>query len=99
VLDVCREHDIAWVPFCPLGSAFPQWPKVADQPEVRTAAEALGVTPVQVGLAWHLANYEHTLLIAGTADPAHLAENIAAGAVRLDAGTRAALDAIAVRIP
>jgi aryl-alcohol dehydrogenase-like predicted oxidoreductase len=95
VLDVCREHDIAWVPFCPLGSAFPQWPKVADQPAVRTAAAALGVSPAQVGLAWHLAHYAHTLLIPGTADPAHLAENIAAGDVRLDAETRAAIDAIA----
>ena len=96
VLDLCREHGIAWVPFCPLGSAFPQWPKVADQPAVRTAAAALGVTPVQIGLAWHLAHYEHTLLIAGTSDPAHLAENIAAGDIHLDEATRAALDAIAV---
>lgn len=99
VLDLCREHAIAWVPFCPLGSAFPQWPKVADQPAVRTAAALLGVTPAQVGLAWHLAHYEHTLLIAGTADPVHLAENIAAGDVRLDQldeATRAALDAMAV---
>ncbi|ACU73977.1 aldo/keto reductase [Catenulispora acidiphila DSM 44928] len=99
VLDLCRKHDIAWVPFCPLGSAFPQWPKVADQPAVRDAAEALGVTSIQVGLAWHLAHYAHTLLIAGTADPAHLAENIAAGDVRLDSGTRAALDAITVPPP
>jgi hypothetical protein len=99
VLDLCRKHDIAWVPFCPLGSAFPQWPKVADQPAVRAAAEALGVTSIQVGLAWHLAHYAHTLLIAGTADPAHLAENIAAGDVRLDSGTRAALEAITVPSP
>jgi len=99
VLDLCREHGIAWVPFCPLGSAFPGWPKVADQQVVRDAAEALGVSAVQVGLAWHLAHYEHTLLIAGTADPAHLAENIAAGSVRLDAETKAALDAIVVSAP
>lgn len=99
VLDVCREHDIAWVPFCPLGSAFPSWPKVADQQAVRTAAAELGATPVQVGLAWHLAHYAHTLLIAGTADPAHLADNLAAGDVRFDARTKAALDAIAVPNP
>lgn len=99
VLDVCREHDIAWVPFCPLGSAFPGWPKVADQPAVRTAAATLGVTPVQVGLAWHLAHYSRTLLIAGTADPAHLAENIAAGEVRLATAMRAAIDDIAVPTP
>jgi aryl-alcohol dehydrogenase-like predicted oxidoreductase len=87
---------VAWVPFCPLGSAFPVWPKVADQPAVRTAAAELGVTPVQVGLAWHLARYSGTLLIAGTADSAHLAENLVAGDVRLDAAALAALDAIAV---
>jgi aryl-alcohol dehydrogenase-like predicted oxidoreductase len=94
VLDLCREHDVAWVPFFPLGSAFPGFPKVADQPAVRAAAEALGVSAVQVGLAWHLAHYTNTLLIAGTTNPAHLAENIAAGDVRLDAETMAALDAI-----
>ena len=94
VLEICREHDIAWVPFCPLGSAFPQWPKVVDQPAVRAAAEALGATPAQIGLAWHLANYPHTLLIAGTSDPKHLAENIAAGDVRLDPATLAALEEV-----
>ncbi|NUR30968.1 MAG: aldo/keto reductase [Catenulispora sp.] len=99
VLDLCREQDIAWIPFCPLGSAFPAWPKVADQPAVRTAAETLGVTPVEVALAWHLAHYSRTLLIAGTADPAHLAENLTAGAVRLDAGMLAAIDAITVATP
>lgn len=98
VLDLCREHGIAWVPFCPLGSAFPGWPKVADQQAVRDAAKTLGVSAVQVGLAWHLAHYDQTLLIAGTADPAHLAENIAAGTVRLDAETKAALDAIGVPV-
>jgi aryl-alcohol dehydrogenase-like predicted oxidoreductase len=97
VLDLCRAHDVAWVPFCPLGSAFPQWPKVADQPAVRAAAVELGVTPAQIGLAWHLAHYSRTLLIAGTADPRHLAENLAAGDVRLerlDPATLAALDSL-----
>jgi hypothetical protein len=92
VLDVCREHDIAWVPFFPLGSAFASLPKVVDQPAVREAATALGVTPTQIGLAWHLAYYSRTLLISGTSDPAHLAENIAAGDVRLDPETLAALE-------
>jgi pyridoxine 4-dehydrogenase len=92
VLDVCREHDIAWVPFFPLGSVFAGLPRVVDQPAVRAAAAALGVTPTQIGLAWHLAYYPHTLLISGTSDPDHLAENIAAGDVRLDPDTLAALE-------
>lgn len=95
VLDVCREHGVAWVPFIPLGSAFPAIPKVAEHPVVVEAAAALGATPAQVGLAWHLAHYARTLLIPGTADPAHLADNLAAGAVRLDPATLAAIDALA----
>ena len=84
VLDVCRKHGIAWVPFFPLGSAgFPGYASVTGHPAVVAAAESLGVTPAQVGLAWLLASYEGTLLIPGTADPAHLADNIAAGRVRL----------------
>ena len=94
VLDVCREHDVAWVPFFPLGSAFPGLPKVTDQPAVQAAAAALGATPAQIGLAWLLAHYEGTLLIPGTANPDHLAENIAAGDVRLDPETLKELDQI-----
>jgi pyridoxine 4-dehydrogenase len=95
VLDVCREHGIAWVPFFPLGSSHPQFPKVTDHPAVIAAADRLGVTPAQVGLAWLLAHYDNTLLIPGTADPAHLAQNVAAGEVRLDAEALAAVDAAA----
>ena len=50
-----------------------------------------------MGLAWLLAHYDRTLLIPGTSDPAHLAENIAAGAVRLPAAAIAALDELAPR--
>jgi aryl-alcohol dehydrogenase-like predicted oxidoreductase len=94
VLDLCREHGIAWVPFFPLGSGFPGRPKVTEHPAVRAAAGSLGVTPAQVGLAWQLAHYAQTLLIPGTADPAHLAENLAAGSIRLDPETIAALGGI-----
>jgi aryl-alcohol dehydrogenase-like predicted oxidoreductase len=95
VLDACREHGIAWVPFFPLGSAFPSWPKVAEHPAVVAAATALGAAPAQVGLAWQLAHYAGTLLIPGTASAQHLDENIAAGGLRLDAGTLATLDGLA----
>jgi aryl-alcohol dehydrogenase-like predicted oxidoreductase len=94
LLDVCREHDIAWVPFFPLGSAFPGQPKVAEQPAVVEAAAALGVTPAQVGLAWLLAHDGHTLLIPGTSSSRHLEENLAAGDVRLDGDTLTTLDAV-----
>jgi pyridoxine 4-dehydrogenase len=96
VLDRCREHGIAWVPFFPLGSAFPNRPRVTDNPAVVAVAAEVGATPAQVGLAWLLARYDGTLLIPGTSDPAHLAENIAAGSVRLPAASVEALARLAI---
>ncbi|HEX4092676.1 MAG TPA: aldo/keto reductase [Trebonia sp.] len=91
VLDRCREHGVAWVPFFPLGSAFTNRARVTDNPTVTAVAAEAGATPAQVGLAWQLAHYDDTLLIPGTSDPAHLAENIAAGFVRLPPAAIAAL--------
>ncbi|MEV5413197.1 aldo/keto reductase [Thermopolyspora sp. NPDC052614] len=94
LLDLCVAEGIAWVPFFPLGGAFPGLPKVTDEPAVRDAAQALGRTPAQLGLAWLLHHAPNVLLIPGTADADHLAANIAAGAIELDDVTLAALDAV-----
>jgi hypothetical protein len=100
VLDVCRERGIAWVPFFPLGSAgFADLPRVTDNPAVLAVAAELGVTPAQVGLAWQLTHYDRTLLIPGTANPAHLAENLAVGAVELPKASLVALDQLAAGPP
>jgi aryl-alcohol dehydrogenase-like predicted oxidoreductase len=96
VLALCREHDVAWAPFWPLGSGgFPGVARVTGHPAVLAAAASLGATPAQVGLAWLLAHDPHVLLIAGTTSQAHLEDNIAAGNVRLPAATIAALDRLA----
>jgi pyridoxine 4-dehydrogenase len=95
VLALCREHGIAWVPFFPLGSAFPNRPHVSGDPTVGAIAADLGATTSQVALAWQLAHYDGTLLIPGTANPAHLAENLAAGSLRLPAAAMTALDSLA----
>lgn len=95
VLELCGEHAIAWVPFFPLGSGFPNQPKVTGNPTVIALAADLAVTPAQVGLAWLLEHDENTLLICGTSDPVHLAENLAAGAIRLPAPAVKALDQLA----
>ena len=92
VLELCRDNDIAWVPYFPLGSAFPGFPKVTEHPAVLSAATALDATPAQIGLAWQLAHYDHTLLIPGTANPAHLDENLAAGSVHLPSDVIQTLD-------
>ncbi|PZS27099.1 MAG: hypothetical protein DLM59_17025 [Pseudonocardiales bacterium] len=96
ILHLCQQHDIAWVPFFPLGSAFPGMPKVTEHPAVVAAATTLAVTPAQVGLAWLLAHDPHVLLIPGTSSLDHLAENIATADVRLDTDTMKILDDLAL---
>jgi pyridoxine 4-dehydrogenase len=94
MLDLCTAEGIAWVPFFPLGSSFPGFPKVADNGVVREIAGDIGATPAQVGLAWLLTHAPNTLLIAGTRSIAHLEENIGAANVALSADAIARLDAV-----
>jgi pyridoxine 4-dehydrogenase len=96
LLDLCREHNLAWVPYFPLGSAFPGVAKVTEHPAVLAAAATLGATPAQVGLAWLLAHDPHILVIPGTSSLDHLAENVATARVQLDDGTMAILDGLAM---
>jgi len=84
VLELCAERGVAYVPFFPLGSAFPGMPKVTDDPRVRSLAERHGVSPAQVGLAWLLAHRDNILLIPGTSRVAHLEQNMAVADVALD---------------
>jgi aryl-alcohol dehydrogenase-like predicted oxidoreductase len=97
MLELCVAEDIAWVPFFPLGSAFPGLPKVTDEPAVRTVAESLSRTPSQVGLAWLLHHAPNVHLIPGTATAGHLEENIAAGSIVFDDAMLATLDAVPSR--
>ncbi|MFE3643010.1 aldo/keto reductase [Streptomyces sp. NPDC059169] len=97
MLQLCEAEGIAWVPFFPLGGAFPGLPKAVDEPAVHAVAVSLGVTPSQVGLAWLLHRAPNVLLIPGTADSAHLEANMAVGEITFDAATLATLDAIESR--
>jgi aryl-alcohol dehydrogenase-like predicted oxidoreductase len=83
VLDYCTEQAIAYVPFFPLGSAFPGVPKVTDDQTVREVAAERGVTAAQVGLAWLLARAANVCLIPGTSSLAHLEENLAVADLEL----------------
>ncbi|GAA2972888.1 hypothetical protein GCM10010446_66670 [Streptomyces enissocaesilis] len=85
------------MPYFPLGSAFPGFPKVTDEPAVIAVARSLDAAPSQVGLAWLLHHAPNVHLIPGTANADHLAANVAAGALTLDEATLAALDAVLPR--
>lgn len=94
LLDLCLEHEMAWVPYFPLGSAFPGIPKVGENPVVIYIARDLDVSPAQVGLAWLLAHSPNTLLIPGTSDIGHLDANLAVGDITLNPESVTALDAL-----
>jgi pyridoxine 4-dehydrogenase len=97
LLELCIAEGIAWVPYFPLGSAFPGMPKTTEEPAVHAAARSLGRTPAQVSLAWLLRHAPNVLLIPGTADADHLEANVAAGTIVLDDVTLAELDAVPSR--
>ena len=83
VLDECRAHGIAFVPFCPLGGSRDEHDAIYASPVVAHIADGHGATPAQVALAWLLAIADDVLLIPGTSSRSHLAENLAAGSLSL----------------
>ncbi len=92
VLARCIDARIAFVPYFPLGSAFPGMPKVTDDARVKSVAARLAATPAQVGLAWLLARADNILLIPGTSSLAHLTENLAVRDLDLTGADLAELD-------
>ncbi|MFI8461911.1 oxidoreductase [Kitasatospora sp. NPDC085464] len=94
LVDLCGEQGIAFVPFFAVSGLRREAGAGLEQDaRVRSIARAHGATPAQVRLAWTLHRGPHVLAIPGTANPAHLAENIAAGALRLTPEELALLDA------
>lgn len=97
LVDLCAEHDIAFVPFFAVTTSIPGAAAhvVPGQAEIAEVAEAHHATPAQIRLAWTLHRGGHVLAIPGTGNPEHLEENIAAGALRLGDDELALLDGIA----
>jgi aryl-alcohol dehydrogenase-like predicted oxidoreductase len=94
IVELCREREIAFVPFFPLGSAFTGGPaKLANDPTISKVAEKHDATTAQIALAWLLTRYERMLLIPGTTSIAHLEENVAAIDLELDEDDLAELEA------
>jgi aryl-alcohol dehydrogenase-like predicted oxidoreductase len=98
LLEYCREREIAFVPFGPLGSAYRRGPaQLAAEPAIAEVAAKHQSTPSQVALAWLLARYDRMLLIPGTSSVLHLEENMAAVEIELDHADLAALDRVEQR--
>ncbi|MEV1069219.1 oxidoreductase [Streptomyces sp. NPDC050263] len=93
LVDLCGEQGIAFVPFFAVSGLRRE--AAADQEHdarVHSVARAHNATPAQVRLAWTLHRGPHVLAIPGTRNPAHLAENITAGILRLTEEESALLD-------
>ncbi len=89
LIDDLSDLGVAYVPFFPLGGFTP-----LQSGELSAVAAELGVTPMQVALAWLLQRAPNILLIPGTSSLAHLRENLAAARIELTAEVVARLDAI-----
>jgi aryl-alcohol dehydrogenase-like predicted oxidoreductase len=109
IVPTCRELDIGFVPYSPLGRGFltgrfqspedlleDDWrrnnPRFQGEnfqknldlvDEVKRLADAKGVPPAQLALAWVLHQGDDIVPIPGTTNPDHLGENLAALDVRL----------------
>ncbi|GAB3009283.1 oxidoreductase [Amycolatopsis acidiphila] len=87
LLRLCGEQGIAFVPFFSVAHGH-------EDEAVLALARAHGVTAAQLRLVWTLHQGAHVLAIPGTGNPAHLEENIAAGALRLSEEELRQLDPI-----
>jgi pyridoxine 4-dehydrogenase len=90
LIDDLARRGIAYVPYFPLGGFTP-----LQSSTLSDVAARLGVTPMQVALAWLLHRSPNILLIPGTSTVLHLRENLAAAALRLPSSSLAELDGIA----
>ncbi|MFD6886706.1 aldo/keto reductase [Streptomyces sp. NPDC059957] len=98
LLDICGEQGIAFVPFYSIagtGRTAGVSADAATDPSgaVHSVARSHGVSAAQIRLAWTLHQGSHVLAIPGTGDLGHLAENVAAGRLRLSGSDLAILAA------
>ena len=88
LLPWCAAHAMPVMAYTPLGQAG----RLLRAPALAQVAARHRATPAQVALAWAL-RHPHVLAIPKASDAAHVRENAAAAALRLDDADLAALDA------
>lgn len=91
VLEYCERAKIGFIPWFPLGAGQLSG---AGSKLAKIAAEAK-ITPSQLALAWLLRRSPVMLPIPGTSQVAHLEENVATAALKIDDGTFQELNKLA----
>ncbi|MDQ1399602.1 MAG: pyridoxine 4-dehydrogenase [Acidimicrobiaceae bacterium] len=76
LVDLCEQEDLVFIPWGPLADA--------DTGPVADIGARHSATAQQIALAWLLARSPAMLPIPGTASVAHLEQNVAAAAIKLD---------------
>lgn len=83
-LDFCGEHGIAFLPWSPLGGTGGGGREVGQRfPAFAEIAQAHGVSPQQVVLAWELSLGEHVIPIPGARRPASIVDSAQATHLQL----------------
>jgi 2,5-diketo-D-gluconate reductase B len=85
---LCRAHDLALTAYSPVAKA-----QVNDDPVMQAIARKHGATPVQVAIAWLLAQ-PNLVAIPKSGRAQGQAENLAAASLALDADDLAAIGAL-----
>ena len=88
-IDALNREHIAYVPFFPLGGFSPLQSDALSQ-----TASLLGVSSMQVALAWLLQRSPNILVIPGTSSLNHFRENLKAASMQIPADVLADLDAV-----
>jgi pyridoxine 4-dehydrogenase len=97
LIRLCGEQGFAYVPFFSIAGANREAGGSTDPADLVKVAEAHGATTAQVRLAWTLLRGPNVLVIPGTGDPVHLAENMAAADLQLSQDELATLEALHIQ--
>lgn len=80
----CGEHGIAFVPWSPLGGIGGGASGIGERfPHIKRVADAHGVSPQQVVLAWEISLGDHVIPIPGASRPESITDSAAAMSLEL----------------
>ncbi len=94
-LSVCEERGIAFLPWSPLGGISRAAEAPGRHDPVREAAEAHGVSPQQVALAWLLSLSPVVIPIPGASRPESVEDSVRAADLQLSPAQLEAIGAVA----
>ena len=91
-IDVCEELGLAFLPWSPLGGLSNAKELAGRHPAFAEVADARGVSPQQVALAWELAQSPVVIPIPGAKRPQSITDSAAAADLELTAEELVRLD-------